>query len=387
MPRDRRRKPSRNRRPSRTRNRRSRRDQGYFTKPLTRKRFKREMKAAERMEFRPEKQAIRREARAERGQRERISDYFDAYGEATQGANRATQSAYENAQKTLRDLTASSTASDTATRAKADAEARADAKARGVTYDPSQSQKSAAGSSSRRAASDTFGGLVATQGAGQAAYLIDKGRVGEGERVNQLLRSHARSRTIKKDKRALAREKRDYRRDYRTRARDTERQYLLEQMALTGDARGDKTQLKLARRYGLNTKREQKRSLKGQRKVAKLHARNRAAEQRRSHRSQAAISAGHARNERRDDRRSRRYAQRQGQGQGRGGRGPSKGEVRRALGYLRQANRGDYRSKREAIDYLINRGVSPSAARAAVRRAAGGGGGGRDVTANAALND
>jgi hypothetical protein len=248
--------------------------------PLTRREFKREAKAASRLAFQPEKRELAAESRAEKVGRKRMRGYFQAYGQAVKSANTETSAAYNDA---LSKITAQGNAAalvDDSLRQSIESEAARDAASRGATYTPSAQAASAI--ANRRAGSATIGSLTAGQGARQSAYLIDKKRIGEGERVNQLLRSKARSRSLNADKRALAKSKRDFLTDYESRARDTEYQKSLDAQQLASTRRGQKSQLAVAKQYGANQAAHDTTSGATQLKLQRRQAKAKKREQKRS---------------------------------------------------------------------------------------------------------
>lgn len=332
-----------------------RRKLGQFVEPLTGKAYRQERRAAEREQFQPQARQLQGETRAEKEFRKRARDYFDNYEEAVQAAQQSTTSAYSDALNKATAQSQQAQATDTALRAELEAAARQDAQLRGATYTPSATSTQAASNRSDSAA--LMAGKIAAQGATQAAYLSDKQRIGEGEAANQLLRSQARSRSLNSDKRDLAKMRSAFRKDYRARARETERAFYLENQSLADAQAGRDAQMDLARLYGRNERRSQQRSLD----------------------NQLTVTAAQDANERADDRRSSDLIA-QGQ-RGSRDRNRSSYSIRDAVAFIREAERDrNFTSRQQAIDYLLNRGVSRSVAQKAIARLLSGGGGGTGPT-------
>lgn len=334
-----------------------------FVEPLTPKTYKKEVKAATRAQFRPQQRELNAQARAEKESRSRTRDYFETYGKATDAAAATTKAAYDEAYNKINASGASASAADEAVRSKIESEAAADAERRGATYTPSTTSSQA--SASRRDSSAALAGVAATQGAASAKYLADKKRIGVGEKINQLRLSRKRSQTIAKDKEALAKEKGDFRTDYRSRTRESERQFYLQQQQLAQTAKGQKLSAKTSRKNAKLSARTQRRgqnvTARGQDISAANSARSAAETARHNRQTEAAA--------RRDDR-NRDTDKPTGDGQ----------TVTRALSVLRTyGNSLDRRERasftsQQGVDYLVSKGYSKEVAQKAVRRLSGGGG-------------
>lgn len=324
-----------------------------LTAPIaTRKQFRREVQAAARLQFQPQRRALRAEQRAERELRNRrIPGYFAEYDQAVQNASTATDAAYDQALATISKTTAASSAQDNAVRAKMDAEARADAARTGTTYRPTTD--SAQASASRRATSDQFAALTANQGATEQAYLADKRRIGTGEKVNQLMKSHDRSRTIRSDKRALAREVGAFKVDQRRQIRSDERNYDLQLKTLASDKRGQNTQLAVAKQYGKNKRKEQSRSLQNQLAVIQAQMQAAKAKGNQTLLNQLKVTEAQLRAKLRGGRQSKHIVA----SQGGGGNDREAGTMGKAMSYLRSHRGGKFESYQAAVDYLVNRGI------------------------------
>lgn len=334
-----------------------------FLEEVTPKQARRESRAASKLQFGDTRRQLKGEKRASRKREKEIADWFEhGYQPAVQKAQSSTAGAYKTALENLAKQTEASSGQESADREALAKTEAADQATRGAHADTSGSKLSGAAAASRRNLADTFSALTGYQGAVQGGYLADKGRIGEGEKIRQLSGEAARGRSINADLRELAKSKGAFKTDYLRQARDAERQYNLERMAFEKPSASQKSQLKLARRYGKNKKREQQRSVA----------------------NQLTVTQAQARAERADDRRSRGYAKKYG-GPSKKGGGGSQADLKRANAYLKSAEPPSWvaKNKSKSVAYLINRGVDPKIAKRAVNRyarKAGGGGGDSPMT-------
>jgi len=326
----------------------------WFTKTLSKKGLRREVSAAAKLEFRPQERQIEAEQRASERRQKEIPAWFKGYLDTVTGSRAATQAAYGAVGAEQGARTQKALAQDEALREKLVAEERADAAKRGVAYDPEAGESLAQASLARRNLSDAAQNLVGTQGASQYAYLTDQARIGKGEQLNQVLREQARARTLDVDLREFAQRKGEYKAAKRGELRGEEREYGLARQEFGSEKAGRRTQKKVAKQYGKNKKREQKRSLSNQLSVIGAQSQAAKAKQRGSTRSQLKVQQGY------------------GKGGGKGKGGVSKGQVKTGRGYLGQASKKDIRRAGGKVNYLMGRGgFSIKEA----RRAAGRGGG------------
>jgi hypothetical protein len=158
--------------------RKKRNKAGYLTKPLSKKAVKRQVKTVAKLATRPEKRALQGEIRASRLQDDHIDSYFKQYGESLNRINQQTGGAL-------------------------------------------------AGSSSA---------------APHNKYMADLMAIGERQKIQLKTEEAARRASLRKDKRSLARETGDLRREEFARLRDAERDY---QLGL-GAAKLDKKSLKVS---------------------------------------------------------------------------------------------------------------------------------------------
>ena len=329
-------------------------DLSQFVAPLTPKTFKRELRAASRLQFRPQQRELQGEARAERSTRHKIRDYYKEYGAAVDRAAADTKTAYSDAASQQNAQSAISQANDSALRSRLESQAQADAQLRGATYTPSTVSTQA--SSARRDSAALLAASTAGQGASQRSYLADRARIGVGSKIDQLQKSRARSRSIAQSKRDLAKAKGDYATDYRRQTRDTERQFYLEQLQAANTRRGQNITRANAQLSAATQRRGQDISnanADASRAVAQQNANTSARNSR--------TSARNGRSMRQDRAHDNRHPSSSS-----GGRDP--GEVTKGLSLLKSAPKGSFSNWAEAYEYLVGKGISPNAAHDAVRR-------------------
>lgn len=268
------------------------RGKAFFTKPLTRKRAVRQAKLASRLATRPERRAIKGEIRAEKVLQSRIPDYFKQYQQAVSGAADKTAAAYGEAAKSIGASSSSAAAYAEALRQRLAGEETTDEEIRGATVGTGGSDLSKASQEARINAANVLTGVLAGQGASQAGYYADKARIGSREQVEQMLRSAARQRGVRKDLRVLGREAGDIRRQELADLRDRERDYRL---GLKAAREPGKARRHSARQAGLERAFESSEAAK-----ARRNARREAARERRTDRRTSTSSGGGGGSARRD---------------------------------------------------------------------------------------
>lgn len=199
----------------------------WFVTPLTGKRYKRERNAAEREEFRPLARQLMKEEQASREQEATIGNYFDDYQRRIAAIQGRTADAYSAANQQASALMGQTAGFDTARQAAMQQAAADDAAKRGVDVDPSVGQRAVSAADARNRQQAAFGAALSGLGANQAAYLLDKERIGAGESIAARAKEAARRRSINADQRELAAKRADFRRDYRQRTRESEREFWL----------------------------------------------------------------------------------------------------------------------------------------------------------------
>lgn len=157
--------------------------------------------------YAPQEKAISGQKNASFQQQQNIDHWFDQYKQTVASAQAQTAQGYQQAGQQI--------------------DARANSAAEGPGGSPGAAQASA----SRRALTQSFGALMAGQGATQGAYLIDKGRIGEGERASQHVKEGGRLANINQALSDLQGEKGQYAITRRQQLEDAARKAALEDAA------------------------------------------------------------------------------------------------------------------------------------------------------------
>jgi hypothetical protein len=298
--------------------------------PLTsRKKAKRETKAAAKLEFRPTERQIEAELRASEMRQREIPSWFSGPGgylDKLGATQRASAAEYDKTRGDIGARQQQALSQDEVLRQRLESEERADAERRGVQYTGAPGAALAEASLARRDLANRGQDLTQLQGASQAAYLGDKARIGRGEQISQILKEQGRQRSLFGDQRELAERKGSFMTDFMRQLRGDEREAKLAEEEFGQEARESRKsrrgQRKLAKQYGKNKKKEQNRSLRNQLTVADVQAGNKAAEQKRSKKSQLRVGRQQRRSKKQSQQRSaRNYPQQGGKKKGKKGKG------------------------------------------------------------------
>lgn len=312
-----------------------------FTKPLTRKSARKEIKAAGRLAVGDEQRILKAERRTSKVQSRRIRDWFPQYGQAVGQAAQRTAGAYQGADQQIASASDASTNYAETLRQRLAQEGMADAQKRGVQYDPSGSNVGAQAQLARINSSDTLRGVTASQGAAQGAYYADKQRIGQREKIEQLLQEQERRRSYTQDLRDLAKRKSDTMIQERGRLRDSERDYHLGLLAARGNKRSARISAQNSRRSAATTRRGQNITRQNSIRSARTSRQN-------SKRANAPDGGGGDRRERKQD-------------------------IRQAMAKIRNHEssakpKDQFSSRKEAMDYLEAAGVPRGIAKRAIKR-------------------
>lgn len=199
----------------------------FLTDPLTRKRFKKELKAATRAEFRPLSRELASQKRISLLQSQRTSRYFKDYQQAIGRGRTAVQGAYNNAAQSMNNYAAAAGSQDAALRAQLGQQASADASLYGGSGDTGAANLALLGSANRVRAGADVAGAIQGQGANTYGYLTSQKANAKLGRIEALNAEAANRRQISADKMDLLREKADFRNTYLADAREGERRYEL----------------------------------------------------------------------------------------------------------------------------------------------------------------
>ncbi len=243
-------------------------DPARITQPLTPKTLGREQESATRLKFGDEERAIQGEQRASDLQSSRIGGWFDEYQAKVREGQQRTQAAYQQAQTATQQGTAQQMHADTERWQHLRAVEGADAGARGAAPDTEASQRSAQAITARGTTSDIAGAQMASQGANQAAYMIDRERIGARSGIEERLKEGGRRRTLDQTFRDVQKKKGDFKSEYGATRRGEERKYQLESKAFNLEA--SSTALKL--QEDVNTRKQAAADRKAERRSRELIA-------------------------------------------------------------------------------------------------------------------
>ena len=308
-----------------------------LTAPLTDPRdVRQEIRAATNLEFRPLQRQLQGEVRASRQRERDIGKWYGQAGRTIRRVTRATGRDYNRTGNQIRKDLSAATAANTFAQAALNQQDAELAKLTGAAYDPSAGQTSTAAAYQRGLLQSALGGMLRAQGQSQKGYLRGQRINTRREGIHQRLLEGRRRQSIRDDQRELKRARGEFARTYRGELRDKERDYQIERMAFTTPSQYDRT----VRMQSRNNLRGDLAYANSQRYVADQGVR----EQQAANRGYRNLPRG-------------------------GGDSDSGGgyTVREAIAFLRQSD-GNYNNERQAIDYLINRGVAAPVARRAVRR-------------------
>lgn len=212
-----------------------RRDEAWFTEPLTGKRYRQELRAATRSQFRPIERQLAAETRASQHRIGReIPAWFDQYRQALAQSQAQTAAAFQQAGQQIQGQLQTAGTADAAQQQQLLQQQQQLAGVRGMA--PAQTPDAAHAAARRQEIGATFGGTLATQGAAQQGFQANQAAIAQGEAANQRIAELRRLRGIAQDKRELKREKGDFRTQFRQQQRQTEREYQMQQLALAMDA-------------------------------------------------------------------------------------------------------------------------------------------------------
>ena len=327
------------------------RQRNSLTAPITDpKDVRREVRAAANLEFRPLARQLQGEVRASRQRERDIGRWYGQAGRQIRRITRATNKDYRRTGNQVRKDIRSATGMSALANAALNQQDAELAKLTGATYDPSASQTSSAAAAQRALLQTALGGMLRTQGASQRGYLRGQRVSAKREGLYQRGQEAKRRQSIRDDQRELKKARGEFAVEYRGNLRDKERDYKIERMAFSTPSQYDRT-VRQQSRAGLQE--------------ARIHAGATRYQADRSLQEQRARNRGY-------------------RNLPRGGGGDEGGGIseREAMGYLRQSvPKGGYKSRAQAVDILVNRGVDAKTARRVVNRAfrrQRGGGGGRN---------
>lgn len=198
---------------------------------LTRRELAHNREAATGLRYGDVGRTLQQRVQQNQQQQTRDAGWFDQYTQAVQAAEARQQAQAAQANQQIQALSNAGTNASNQQRDQLVAQMQADAAARGATVDPSVAQTADQASAVRRALTDSFGAMLATQGAAGGDFLRSQELAGgqaKLEHLNDLLKQRS---AIDEDISALSREKGAYGVSYEQDQRDAARKRLLENQA------------------------------------------------------------------------------------------------------------------------------------------------------------
>lgn len=329
----------------------------YYAKPLTRKQARKELKAAIKLKYGPERAVIKSQAKGLKLQGQRTADYFKEHNKLYTGTKKpgdapglvgASRIAGQQSVDAINQAAQDTSTYADALRKRMEQEARDDAAKRGVAYDASAAGVASDADVNRRTAADVLAGVVAAQAQGQTNYLTNRRDITKREGIEAQLRLQAQRRALGADKRALAKEQGAFAVDFARTERGDERDYFLALQELLESKR----QRRFNRRQALHERKFQNRNREDeQAHTSAENAADRAADK--------AADKADKKADKKDDRKEKRA------------------EVQEATAILRSGGAADkLRSGKltpaQVVDALVaDKGISRPAAKKAVKKILG----------------
>jgi hypothetical protein len=241
------------------------------TRPITPQRLGKEVQASTNQKFRPLERRIGEDLRASRKRQQEVGGWWQDYlTQAAQGRTEV-QAAYTQAGEDQEQFMMLAGDRDAAQTQALNEEAAASADLRGAQTTSAGGEREAAAGAQRQITAASHGATLATQGAGQYAYLTDKMRIGRGQSIASRQAEGKRTHSIRQDRRDLARERGEYATTYRGDLRDREREYLIQR----GVAGLDKRKQRADEREGAQATREEARERREDRRQREIENRQR----------------------------------------------------------------------------------------------------------------
>lgn len=237
-----------------------------ITAPLTPAELRRETRAATNLKFRPLERKVGADLRASHQRVSQIGDWWKEYTDQVKQNQIDNAAAYQQAQTYDQQMMEAASTRDSANTQALDAEAKKSAELRGAEPSTAAAERETAAQAQRNLAATNEAGALANAGAAQYAYLGDKRRIGIGQSIKSRMDEQKRGRTIRQDRRDLARERGDYATTYRGEEREKERRYGIERGVAGLDKRKQRADEREGRR-GAREKRGERREDRRQQRI------------------------------------------------------------------------------------------------------------------------
>ena len=198
----------------------------FLTKPLTKRRFKKELQAQTRAQFKPLSRELQKQERISKLQSQRMSRYFEDYQRAIGRARTETQGAYQGAVDTMGSYAQQAGSRNAALQGQLQGQAAQNASLYGGG-DTGAANLAVQGEANRVRAGADMAGAIAAQGANTYGYLSSQKANSKLAKVEALQAERANRLSISQDRQDLIRERADFRQQYMADAREGERRYEL----------------------------------------------------------------------------------------------------------------------------------------------------------------
>ena len=198
----------------------------FLTKPLTKRRFKKELQAQTRAQFKPLSRELQKQERISKLQSQRMSRYFEDYQRAIGRARTQTQGAYQGAVDTMGSYAQQAGSRNAALQGQLQGQATQNASLYGAG-DTGAPNLAVQGEANRVRAGADMAGAIAAQGANTYGYLSSQKANSKLAKVEALQAERANRLSISQDRQDLIRERADFRQQYMADAREGERRYEL----------------------------------------------------------------------------------------------------------------------------------------------------------------
>lgn len=198
----------------------------FLTKPLTKRRFKKELQAQTRAQFKPLSRELQKQERISKLQSQRMSRYFEDYQRAIGRARTETQGAYQGAVDTMGSYAQQAGSRNAALQGQLQGQATQNASLYGGG-DTGAANLAVQGEANRVRAGADMAGAIAGQGANTYGYLSSQKANSKLAKVEALQAERANRLSISQDRQDLIRERADFRQQYMADAREGDRRYEL----------------------------------------------------------------------------------------------------------------------------------------------------------------
>lgn len=202
-----------------------------YLRPPTQKSINQQTRAATETKFNPLEHKIAADLRASERRVGEEGDWWKNYLDTVNAGQADTSAAYAQAASTQQGQMAQASQADSAATAQLQAEAAKSAELRGAPTDLSGAQREVAAQGIRNYLATAQGGTTALQGAAQRGYLNEAKRIGVGQSIASRKEEQRRGRSIRADRRDVARERGAYATTKRGELEAQGRDYLIQRKA------------------------------------------------------------------------------------------------------------------------------------------------------------